>query len=185
MGRRKSLGLVKDANTDERALIGVMTQRDAQTEDPGFSDLYKIGCAAHVIKIIELADDNFSVTLQGVNRIAMRDLERAEPFNVAKAVTVSSDGASDTELDQLMGNMKNRAHRVIELLSGVPEEAGAMVDGTPEPGQLADRIASNLELAVSEEQEVLETFDRKARVRLVSSFLTREIENRTSPGQRG
>src|SRR5271170_6017631 len=69
LGRRKSVRLVEEAIAKERPVIGILTQRDARTEDPGEGDMYSIGCAARILKVIKLAKDNFSVILQGVSRI--------------------------------------------------------------------------------------------------------------------
>src|SRR5512134_2930151 len=69
VGRRKSVRLVEDAIAKERPVIGILTQRDARTEDPTAGDLYTVGCAARILKVIKLAKDNFSVILQGVSRV--------------------------------------------------------------------------------------------------------------------
>jgi ATP-dependent Lon protease len=73
-------------------------------------------------------------------------------------------------------NLKDIAKRVIKLMPELPKEAGALVDSVTEPGQLADLITSNLELEVGEKQDVLETFDLKARTRKVLQFLSRQLE---------
>ncbi len=65
VGRRKSVRLVEDAISKERPVIGILTQKDARTEDPGEDDMYRVGCAARILKVIKLAKDNFSVILQG------------------------------------------------------------------------------------------------------------------------
>ena len=76
VGRKKSVRLVEEAIAKERPVIGILTQRDARTEDPGAGDLYMVGCAARILKVIKLAKDNFSVILQGVSRIEVLDVRR-------------------------------------------------------------------------------------------------------------
>src|SRR5919107_3623148 len=80
VGRRKSVRLVEDAIAKERPVIGIVTQRDARTEDPGPGDLYMVGCAARILKVIKLAKDNFSVILQGVSRIRLLEIGGSDPF---------------------------------------------------------------------------------------------------------
>src|SRR2546421_575364 len=80
VGRRKSVRLVEEAIAKERPVIGILTQRDARTEDPGEGDMYTIGCAARILKVIKLAKDNFSVILQGVSRIRIQEHSQQEPF---------------------------------------------------------------------------------------------------------
>src|SRR3569623_1206791 len=63
-----------------RPVTGILTQKDARTEDPGAGDLYKVGCAARILKVIKLAKDNFSVILQGVSRFEVSTFDGSEPF---------------------------------------------------------------------------------------------------------
>jgi ATP-dependent Lon protease len=176
VGRRKSVRLVEDAISKERPVIGILTQKDARTEDPREEDMYKVGCAARILKVIKLAKDNFSVILQGVSRFEIRDFEGNEPFLAARVDAVPDPTTSDVELDALVMNLKDIAKRVVKLMPELPKEAGALVDSVTEPGHLADLITSNLELEVGEKQDVLETFDLKARMRKVLQFLSRQLE---------
>src|SRR5574339_1302250 len=84
VGRRKSVRLVEEAISKERPVIGILTQRDARTEDPGEGDMYHVGCAARILKVIKLAKDNFSVILQGVSRFEVSMFDGAEPFLAAR-----------------------------------------------------------------------------------------------------
>ncbi len=176
VGRRKSVRLVEDAIAKERPVIGILTQRDARTEDPSSGDLYTVGCAARILKVIKLAKDNFSVILQGVSRFEVTGFDGSEPFLSAKVRAVPDPTTSDVELDALVMNLKDIAKRVVKLMDAVPKEAGALVDSVTEPGHLADLITSNLELEVAEKQDILETFDIKGRTRKVLQFLSRQLE---------
>ena len=176
VGRRKSVRLVEDAIAKERPVIGILTQKDARTEDPGSGDLYMVGCAARILKVIKLAKDNFSVILQGVSRFEVSAFDGAEPFLAAKVRSVPDPTSSDVELDALVMNLKDIAKRVVKLMPELPKEAGALVDSVTEAGHLADLITSHLELEVGEKQDVLETFDLKTRTRKVLQFLSRQLE---------
>jgi ATP-dependent Lon protease len=176
VGRRKSVRLVEEAVSKERPVIGILTQRDARTEDPTEGDMYSVGCAARILKVIKLAKDNFSVILQGVSRIRISEYTQQEPFILARVGAVPDPTTSDVELDALVMNLKDIAKRVIKLMPELPKEAGALVDSVTEPGQLADLITSNLDIQVDEKQDVLETFDLKARMRTVLQFLSRQLE---------
>ncbi len=176
VGRRKSVRLVEDAIAKERPVIGILTQKDARTEDPGSGDLYMVGCAARILKVIKLAKDNFSVILQGVSRFEVSTFDGAEPFLSAKVKSVPDPTSSDVELDALVMNLKDIAKRVVKLMPELPKEAGALVDSVTEAGHLADLITSHLELELGEKQDVHETFDHKTRTRKVLQFLSRQLE---------
>jgi ATP-dependent Lon protease len=176
VGRKKSVKLVEEAISKERPVIGIVTQRDARTEEPGSGDLYMVGCAARILKVIKLAKDNFSVILQGVSRIRILEIGGQDPFMTARVQALPDSPSTDVELDALVMNVKDVAKRVIKLMPELPKEASALVDSVVEPGQLSDVIISNLDVQVDEKQDVLETFDLKTRLRKVLQFLSRQHE---------
>jgi ATP-dependent Lon protease len=176
VGRKKSVKLVEEAISKERPVIGIVTQRDARTEDPGPADLYMVGCAARILKVIKLAKDNFSVILQGVSRVRLHEIGGQDPFMTARVQALPDSPTTDVELDALVMNVKDVAKRVIKLMPELPKEASALVDSVVEPGQLSDVIISHLDVQVDEKQDVLETFDLKARLRKVLQFLSRQHE---------
>src|SRR5512138_695319 len=104
VGRRKSVRLIEEAISKERPVIGILTQRDARTEDPGEGDLYAVGCAARILKVIKLAKDNFSVILQGVSRIRIQEFSQQDPFITARVQALPDRSGSDVELDALVMN---------------------------------------------------------------------------------
>src|SRR6478672_1072173 len=124
VGRRKSVRLVEDAIAKERPVIGILTQKDARTEDPGSGDLYMVGCAARILKVIKLAKDNFSVILQGVSRFEVSTFDGQEPFLSAKVRSVPDPTTSHLELE--VGekqdvletfDLKTRTRKVLQFLS--------------------------------------------------------------------
>jgi ATP-dependent Lon protease len=176
VGRKKSVRLVEEAIAKEKPIIGIVTQRDARIEEPGPADLYTVGCAARILKVIKLAKDSFSVILQGVSRVRLLELGSQDPYLMAKIQVLPDAPGSSPELDALVVNVKDVAKRVIKLMPELPKEASSLLDSVSEPGQLADLITSNLDVQVDEKQEILEIFDMKARLRRVLQFLSRQHE---------
>jgi ATP-dependent Lon protease len=176
VGRKKSVKLVEEAIAKEKPIIGIVTQRDARVEEPGPADLYTVGCAARILKVIKLAKDSFSVILQGVSRVRLLELAAQDPYMMAKIQVLPDQPVNSTEIEALVTNVKDVAKRVIKLMPELPKEASALLDSVGEPGQIADLITSNLDVQVDEKQEILEIFDLKARLRRVLQFLSRQHE---------
>ena len=176
VGRRKSVKLIEEAIAKEKPVIGILTQRDARTEDPGEGDMYAVGTAARILKVIKLAKDNFSVILQGVVRFRVQGYEGSDPFLNGRVTAIPDPTVADVELDALVMNLKDIAKRVIKLMPELPKEASSLVESVTEAGQLADLITSQLDIPVEEKQDLLETFDLKQRMRKVLQFLTRQLE---------
>jgi ATP-dependent Lon protease len=139
VGRQKTIALIKDAVRDEQ-VIGVVTQRRAEEEDPGAADLYTVGTVARIDPVED----------------------RTAPDEV--------------EVEALAINLKKLAREVIELMPELPAAATELVDSITHPGHLADLIAANVDVPIEEKQQVLETVDLKARMKLVLELLNRKRE---------
>src|SRR5260370_680310 len=142
VGRKKSVKLVEEAISKERPVIGIVTQRDARTEDPGSGDLYSVGCAARILKVIKLAKDNFSVILQGVSRIRLLEVGGQDPFMTAKVQPLPDAPSTDVELDALVMNLKDVAKRVIKLMPELPKEASALVDSGGDLDDFREKVVN-------------------------------------------
>ena len=178
VGRPKSVKLIEEAIANERPIIGIVTQKEARTEDPDEDDLHAVGCAARILKVIKLAKDNYSVILQGVMRIRIEAITADEPFMQARVTEVADIEAGERtlEADALVANIKETAKKLISLVPELPREAAALLDSVSEPGQVADLVISNLDIEPYEKQEVLESADVLERLRKVLTLLTRQLE---------
>ena len=178
VGRPRSVKLIEEAIAHERAIIGIVTQKDPRVEEPGEDDVYRVGCAARILKVIKLAKDNYSVILQGVMRIRIEELVEEEPFIRARVTQIpdSEVGEGDVEVTALVANLKETAKKLIALVPELPREAAALLDSVTDPGAIADLVISNLDIEPAEKQDVLETSDVLARLRKVLTLLTRQLE---------
>ena len=93
VGRQKTIALIKDAVRDEQ-VIGVVTQRKAEEEDPGASDLYTVGTVARVVKLLKMGEDNYSLVVQGLARFKVLELVQETPVQKAARAKKKSRSAS-------------------------------------------------------------------------------------------
>src|SRR5215831_20903839 len=91
VGRARSVRLVEDLLGQERAVVGIVSQRDADIDEPGFEDLYEIGTVARVVKVIRLGPSNYSVVLHGLARLKMVQPVGLEPYMRAKVKRIHED----------------------------------------------------------------------------------------------
>ncbi|MEZ4384610.1 MAG: endopeptidase La [Nannocystaceae bacterium] len=176
VGRPKSVRLIEEAIAKERPIIGIVTQKDARTEEPSEDDVYEVGCAARILKVIKLAKDNYSVILQGVVRMRLEGFVADEPFLQAKVAELADVVVDEIECEALMLNIKETAKRLIALVPDLPREAAALIDSVTEPGQVADLVISNLDIEIHEKQDVLGANNVQERLRKVLTLLTRQLE---------
>ena len=175
VGRPKSIRLIQEALASE-SKIAIVTQRDAETDEPGGSDLYDMGTSATILKVVKIADDNFSVIVQGQDRLRLHGVTDDEPFLKGEFEFVPEKDYRDVEIDALFRNLKATAKQVVRYIPEMPNEAGQMVDGVPSPGQLADFVAANLDIPTSEKQDILQSVDVKERLRQTLTYLARQLE---------
>src|SRR5471032_289846 len=176
VGRQKTIALIKDAVRDDQ-VIGVVTQRKAEEEDPGAADLHQMGTVARIVKLLKMGEDNYSLVVQGLARFRVVELVQEHPYLKASIEPVEEKGPLDeVEIEALGINLKKLAREVIEMMPELPAAATELVESITQPGHLADLIAANVDVPIEEKQQVLETVDLKDRMKLVLELLNRKRE---------
>ena len=177
VGRDASLRLVKDAYAGDR-LVAVVAQKRSEVESPGPDDLYRVGTAATVLKLIKMPDGSVSIVIQGKRRIEVEDYTQLDPYLVARVRAVDEAEASDVdpvELDARVRSIKELAVQIVNLSPNLPSEAAYAIQNIESPGFLVHFIASNLQIDVQKKQELLETRPLLERSQRVLDHLEQEI----------
>jgi ATP-dependent Lon protease len=176
VGREKSVALVEDVDNLATPVIAIFAQKDPSTDDPGKDDLHQVGCAARVLKALKHSSGNYSLILQGLERIKLEEVTQSAPYLKAKVGRLGELSPSDDEAEALSMSLRDVAKQVIQLMPELPREAGSLIDSIQAPGGLADLVAANLDAPVDEKAGLLETVDVKERIRKVLKLLTRQLE---------
>ncbi len=179
VGRARSVRLVEDLVGQERAVVGIVSQRDAEIDEPRFQDLYEVGTLARVVKVLRLGPSNYSVVLHGLARFHLTQPGVLEPYMRARVRRVAEDLERDAELDALGASLREGMSQLLALMPNLPRETAGILDNVRESGALADLIASNLaseQASVADKQKILAMFEPKARVRAVLGVVSRQLE---------
>ena len=176
VGRARSVRLIEEAFGQERPTIGVLAQRDAEEEDPGFERLYSIGTLARVLKVIRLSSGHYSVVLQGVSRMRLVQPVGREPCLRARVERLPEQLHRDEEIDALTAHLRELARGLLKSLPSPPREMGVVLDNVQEPGALADLVASHLPVPTERKQQVIETLDVRVRLKAVLELIKRQQE---------
>ncbi|MCD8185361.1 MAG: LON peptidase substrate-binding domain-containing protein, partial [Rikenellaceae bacterium] len=124
VGRERSMRLVKEVN-EEGGILGAVLQRDVEAENPGPDDLYRIGTAARILKILEMPNGNLTVILHGLEKFEIKEFVSSEPFFKA-TVEVLKDTIPEKknlEFDALVDSIKDVALHIIHHSPAMPKEA--------------------------------------------------------------
>ncbi len=171
----QSTRLIDDVVGGER-LLGVVLQRNAEAENPLPHEMYEVGCAARVLKMLKFPDNTVRVLVEGLWRIRIKQYTTTEPYLCAKFELLKDVTEDSVELTAMMRNAQGQFQEIIKLSPALSEQIKIAALNTEEPGHFADLIAVNLNLGLQERQTLLETSSVKERLTRLLPMLNREHE---------
>src|SRR6266542_504145 len=175
IGQERSVKLVEDVVSGERTLA-LVTVKNEDAEHPGWDDLYRIGTAATIHKMIKVPDGTLRILVQGLRRIGLDRPAQDDPYLVGEFVEMPDELEETREVEALTRNVQNLFARVIGLVPYLPEELQIAAANVEDPSALCNLVASTLRLKTEEKQKLLELDDVHARLREISAILNRELE---------
>ena len=176
VGRPNSIKLL-DETLPQSKIIGLVTQRDETTDDPGPQDLYSVGTAAIVLKLLRQAEDRVVAVVQGLRRFSLQKITQTAPFIRAEVALLDSKlPPPSKEWEAEFRNLRDSAAKLLELTPDVPEQARAAVLAIEDPEQLVDFLAPNLSVDVAQRQALLEEIDVAKRLRAVQTHVLGQLE---------
>ncbi|NGP76725.1 endopeptidase La [Balneolaceae bacterium YR4-1] len=176
VGRDRSLAMVKEAYENDKT-IGVVTQKDEDNEDPDPEDLYKVGTVAQILKLIKMPDGSKSIVIQGKTIFKVDQFTQKDPYFRADVEPYRQEmNISGVELDASIRSVKETASKIVNLSPNIPSEASIAINNISSPTFLLNFISSNLNVSVSDKQEVLEIQQFSKRLEKVMEFLNKELQ---------
>ena len=175
VGRKESLQLVQEAREDDR-VIAVVTQRKTEVESPRPDDLYEVGVAAAVDRVIVLPDGHLQVVVKGLERIRLVDFVRESPYLTARVEIVEDRELDSEEERALTRNLCQQFQKLVTLVPGMDEELWITVlNMDREPARLVDFVAAGLDIPLEEKQGLLQEASVRRRLRQLTVLLNREL----------
>jgi ATP-dependent Lon protease len=176
VGREKSVAAVNAAYKADKT-IAVLAQRDSEVEEPLDSDLYETGVVAKIVKLIKMPDGTSTAILQGRRRFNVLEFAAHEPFLKAK-IEALHDVIDENEIEflALTATMKDMAEQIVDLSPNIPNDAVNMLKGINNAKFLMHFIASNLNIEVTDKQQIIETDNISLRAELILRFMSNEIK---------
>ncbi|MGH9431297.1 MAG: endopeptidase La [Terriglobia bacterium] len=178
VGRESSLRLIADLKEDEK-FIAVVAQRDPRVDNPQPVDLYQIGTAAYIHKIIKLPSQSLFIFVEGLQRIALQDVISLEPYlrTQVKPLEDVIPPADQPGFDALVRSVTSLFQQVVQLSPTLSDDLQTVVMNIDDPARLADFIAANLpSISNTEKQELLESLELTQRLERLNRQLARELE---------
>lgn len=177
VGREKSMKLVRDVEQNG-GMLGALLQKEAEVENPGPEDLYSVGTAARILKVLEMPNGNLTVILHGVDKFEIREFLTSDPFFKASVRPLKdlAPEKSNVELEALVESVKEIALKIVGQSGHIPQEATFAIKNIDSRRGIINFISSNLDLPDTDRQALLEAPGLIARARKLLEILVRELQ---------
>lgn len=178
VGRETSIKAVDSALAGDRMIL-LATQHEMSEEDPPPDKIYNVGTVAMIMRMLKLPDGRVKILVQGLAKARIASFETEKPFymvNIERLHDSSLQIDMSLETEALIRTVREQLVKIVELGKQVSPEVLVILENIQEPGSMADLIASNLGLKVTDAQQLLETVDPITRLTKVNELLNREVE---------
>ena len=155
-GRDKSIKLINDANAGNK-IIGVVTQKNEEDEDPTKDDIHHVGTVAQILRVLKMPDGNITVILQGKKRFEIDAVTAEKPYLMAKIKEVEDKrpAKNDSEFQAIVDSLRELAIEIIKESPNIPSEATFAIKNIESQSFLINFVSSNMNLTVKEKQDLL------------------------------
>jgi ATP-dependent Lon protease len=176
VGRERSIDALDAAMKDNKQVL-LVAQKEAEVDEPEFTDLYEIGTLANILQLLKLPDGTVKVLVEGSQRSKV--LRYQETGSFFSAVVEKIDdifNLSAKSQDVLQRTVINSFDQYVKLNSKIPPEVLNALSGIEDPSRLADTMAAHMSLKVSDKQAVLETADIEKRLEDLMTLMEGEVD---------
>jgi len=175
VGRERSKRLI-DNIEPQKTIFGLVAQKKPDTDDPGPDDLYRVGTAASVLKIIRMPQGSLNIIVHGILRFRVVEFIKEQPYLQARVQIIPVQTRMNKKMKALLVSVRNTAARVISLSPNIPEEAAMLLENIEDPSAMADFLAATLNIPIPEKQALLEEPDAGKRLARISVSLANQLE---------
>ena len=178
VGRDASIQAVEHSLNETNRLILLSSQKDITAEVPEPNEIYEMGTVAMIMRMRKLPDGRLKILVQGLSKARITNFEQQFPFFKVKLEKVEDTigKTQSPEVNSLIKDVKNQLEKIISLGKVLSADILMVLEDITDPGRLADLVASNLNLHVSEAQSILETEDPVERLSKINEIIKRELE---------
>ncbi len=177
VSREKSIRLIREVYAGKKVL-GAVAQKDTNTENPTYNDLYTTGTVAYIVKILEMPGGGTMVIMQGRKRFKLESVVSEDPY-IQASISELNDSkplVGDQEYEAIVGSLKDLSLKIINLSVNIPQEASFAVKNIESSTFLINFISSNSNIGIEDKQALLEIGDLKQRAVKLLEHLSKEVQ---------
>lgn len=156
--------------------VFLVTQKDANVDEPRQEDLYTLGTVATIIQHVKLPDGTIKILVDALHRAKLLELREESPFLEARVLPLEDSYLITPEIEALTRAILESFEKYASYNTKIPSEVVVSLGGMEDVGRFADTVASHISLKTKEKQEILSTLDLKERLEKIYAYLQLETE---------
>jgi ATP-dependent Lon protease len=178
VGQERSIRLVDDAlaESPNQRIIGLFTARDPETEEPSPEQVYQVGTAALVHRMLRAPDGTVRLIIQGLERIRVKRYIQEDPYLRAEVELSPDEEEESLEQEALMRTTLELFRRLVQLVPHMPEELETAAINAASARQLAYLVAASVRMEPAQAQQILEINQVQEKLVKLNAFLRKELE---------
>ena len=174
VGRDKSIKALNEVMKTNKKII-LITQKNAEIDDPTIEDLYSFGCESKILQLLKLPDGTVKVLVEGTDRVKAIECNNDKDFLKISTEIVKDKIDLKDDLLAFSIAMLRKLEKLTNLNRKISSELLTNLKEQKNPTKIADHISSQLNITISEKQALLETIDLKKRLEKVMEHINNEI----------
>jgi ATP-dependent Lon protease len=176
VGREKSISALDSAMRESKQVL-LVAQREAEVDDPGFDDLYRVGTLSNILQLLKLPDGTVKVLVEGAERSRVLDFRLDDDGLLASVSPLTDEPILDEqEMDVLVRTVISTFDQYVKLNKRIPPEVLNSLAGIDDPSRLADTIAAHMTIKIDDKQTVLEAPQISTRLERLMTLMEGEVD---------
>ena len=175
IGQERSIKLVED-NLPQSRIIALATSKDESIEEPSPDQIYEIGTAAQVHRVLKAPDGTVRLAVQGLERIRLTEYIQDEPYLRARVEVLPEELEEGLDIDGFARAVTDLFRRLVELDGQMPDELAVMAANVENARQLAYLVASSIRLEIDDAQQLLEMDSVQEKLLRLTQLLHGEVD---------
>ena len=175
VGRAKSISALDEAMNEGKQLL-LVSQKQADLEEPTVDDVFDVGTIANIIQLLKLPDGTVKVLVEGQQRAKINQLNDGEDHFSAEVTPIETTFGDEKELDVVKAAVLNEFESYLQLNKKIPADVLGALQRIDDADRLADTMAAHLPVTVRHKQSVLELADVQERLEYLLGMMESEAD---------
>jgi ATP-dependent Lon protease len=173
VGREKSIKALQEVMKTDKSIV-LVSQKNSEIDEPENKDIYSYGCLSKVLQLLKLPDGTVKVLVEGERRVKIHEITKEDKNFLSCNIEIIEESEKNKESELFALSIVKKFEKLLILNKRDLSDSINSIKKLKDPSQIADNIASNLNLQIFEKQELLEIIDLRKRLEKINELVEKE-----------